>query len=96
MASWTADAVVAASILLAGISFSLATLGAIAWRRLRSPRLGFVALAFVGFAVEGIVLARDAYDARAALVAGEVAHPFLLPGLNLLTVLLLYVAVLKR
>lgn len=96
MAQWMADAAVGAAVLLAGVSLSLAVLGFLAWRRMGAGRLGLVALAFLGFAVEGVILARDAYLQRAAIAADEVAQPLLLPGLNLLIVLCLYVAVLKR
>jgi hypothetical protein len=96
MAAWTADLAVGASILLVGLSLSLAVLGFLAWRRLRAARLGLVALAFLALAVEGAVLANDAYANRAAIAAGDVANPLLLPGLNLLVVVLLYLSVLKR
>ncbi len=96
MAQWTADAAVAASVLLAGISLSLGILGAIAWRRLRAPRLGFVACAFFAFALEGVVLAWNAYDQRTAIADGTVANALVIPGLGLLIVALLYAAVLKR
>ncbi len=96
MASWTADAAVGASVLLVGISLALMILGFVAARRVGTARLGFVATAFGAMAAMGLVLASDAYNDRAAIAAGTVAHPLLLPLLGLLVVLLLYVAVLKR
>lgn len=95
MSVFQANLAVAVAVLLAGLSALLAVVGLLTWRRIRHAKLAWVALAFVLFAAEGVYLARDAYLRRGELADGWDALPWLALG-NLLIVLCLYFAVLKR
>ncbi len=91
-----ANAAVLVGILLCGFSAILAGVGFLTWRRVGHARLGWVTLAFVVFAIEGVALARDAYLRRGDIAThGWDALPMLALG-NLVVVLALYMAVLKR
>lgn len=91
-----ANAAVLVGVLLAGFSALLAVVGCLTWRRVGHSRLGWVTLAFGVFFVEGIALTRDAYLRRGDIASnGWDALPLLALG-NLVVVLALYMAVLKR
>lgn len=91
-----ANAAVAAGILLAGIAFLLFVTGLVAWRRVGHLRLLWVALAFLALCAQGVLLALDAYQRRAAIAAQPPGEALLFPLLGLAAVLCLYLAVLKR
>ena len=96
MASWMADVAVGAAILLAALSLLLAVVGWLSAWRVRSARLGWVALAFTAFAVQGVYLTMLAYERRADVAAGTAGEFPLLAVVNLGIVVCLYFSVLKR
>jgi hypothetical protein len=96
MSAWVPNAAVAVAVLLSGVALLLAAVGLASYRRVRHGRLLWVALAFVGFVAQGLVLARDAYVRRGELAATGMVEPLLVPTLSLAIVLALYIAVLKR
>lgn len=91
-----ANLAVGCAVALAGIALLLAVVGAVAYGRLRTARLLWVALAFLLLAVEGGALAWQAYAQRAAIQAGGSPELLLLSVGNLAVVACLYLAVLKR
>jgi hypothetical protein len=96
MGALAANAAVAAGILLAGIAFLLFATGMVAWRRVGHGRLLWVALAFLALCAQGVVLAVDAFQRRAAIADGPPGQALLFPLLGLAVALCLYLAVLKR
>ncbi len=96
MSALAANAAVLVGVLLAGFSALLTIVGILTWRRVGHPRLAWVSLAFLVFTIEGVALTRDAYLRRGTIAeAGWDALPMLALG-NLVVVLALYMAVLKR
>lgn len=95
MGDLTPNLAVAAGVMLAGVSLLLCVVGLVSWRRVRAGRLAWIALAFAGFTLEGILLALNAYATRAQLADAPLWDALGLPGLNLLIVLCLYAAVLR-
>lgn len=96
MSALAANLTVAGAVLLTGLSLLLAAIGAVSYLRTKSMRLLWVALAFAGFAVQGIYLWMLSYRGRSDVAEGS-AGPFpTLLGLDLAIVVLLYLSVLKR
>lgn len=95
MSALQANLAVAVALLLLGLSLLLAFVGLLTWRRLGHGKLGWVTLAFALFAGQGAYLLRDAYIRRAELAQEWDVLPYLALT-NLLIVLALYLAVLKR
>ncbi len=95
MSAIHANLAVLVAVLLCGLSLLLAGVGVLTWRRVGSPKLGWVAGAFALFAVEGGFLVRDFYVRRLELAQQWDALPWLAVG-NLAIVFALYMAVLKR
>lgn len=91
MSDAMANLAVGSAVLLAGVSLILAVVGFLAYRRVQHGRLAWIALAFLGFTFQGVYLAWTAYQER-----GEIDSFPVLPVLNLLIVVALYLAVLKR
>lgn len=96
MSELSANLAVGAGILLAGVAVILMLLGLISYSRLRHARLLWVAVAFLGFALEGAYLAWMAYDRRLDVAAGTAGEFPILAFGNLAIVIALYLAVLKR
>lgn len=96
MSVWIPNVAVGAAVLLAGVSLLLAVVGFLSFLRVRHARLLWIALAFVGFLVQGLLMAWNAYLARAELAGTGGVQSLALPIVDLVTVLLLYVAVMKR
>ncbi|MEA3136474.1 MAG: hypothetical protein QOJ26_1278 [Thermoplasmata archaeon] len=93
--SWIANLAVGAAVLLCGVSTLLFVVGLVSYLRLRHGRLLWVGFAFLLLAVQGIYLAKLAYDDRAAIAGGDMG----LTGLAVIglgVVLALYLAVMKR
>ncbi len=95
MSALHANLAVLVAVLLCGLSLLLAGIGVLTWRRVGSPKLAWVAAAFAVFALEGGFLVRDFYQRRLELSQQWDALPWLALG-NLVIVLALYMAVLKR
>lgn len=95
MSDVTANAAVAAAIILSGISLLLLAIGVISYTRLRHGRLLWICIAFFVMAVQGAVLTYLSYSDRGAIASGDLALPGL-TAVNLGIVLALYFAVLKR
>lgn len=96
MSEWMANVAVGAAILLAGLGLLLSLVAGLSFKRLGSARLLWVALAFLGLAVQGVYLAVLAYTRRADVAAGTAGEFPILAVANLVVVFLLYLAVLKR
>lgn len=96
MSEWMANVAVGASVLLAGLGLLLAAVAWISFARLRSGRLAWVGLAFLGLAGQGIYLTLLSYERRADVAAGTAGEFPILAVTNLAIVLALYFAVLKR
>jgi xanthine/uracil permease len=93
--SWIANLAVGAAVLLCGVSTLLFVVGLVSYMRLRHGRLLWVGFAFLLLAVQGIYLAKLAFDERAEIAGGDSG----LTGLAVLglgVVLALYLAVMKR
>lgn len=95
MSALLANLAVAVALLLLGLSLLLAAVGLMTWRRVGHGKLGWVTLAFALFAAQGAYLTRDAYQRRGDLAQGWDVLPYF-ASVNLLIVLALYLAVLKR
>jgi hypothetical protein len=95
MSALHANVAVLVSIMLLGLSTLLAGVGFLTWRRVGHPKLGWVAFAFVMFALQGLYFVQDTYARRGELAQGWDAVPGL-ALVNLLIVVALYMAVLKR
>lgn len=91
-----ANVAVGAAVLLAGVSLLLAVVGVVSYLRIGHKRLLWVAAAFVGFLVQGVLLASVLYRDRGAVAAGQADVLPWLAVLNLGIVAALYLAVLKR
>ena len=95
MSDVLANLAVAAGVGYAGVALLLCIVGTASYVRLRSARLLWVSIALGVMAVQGAVLARQAYADRAAIAAGEAGFPFAtLLGLGAAAAM--YLAVLKR
>jgi hypothetical protein len=97
MSDLIANLAVAAAVLLTGVSLTLAVLGWLAARRIKHPRLYWVALAFLAFAGKGGYLVLLAYRERAAIAAAGMGE--LIPLVTLIDlgiVLALYFAAWTR
>jgi xanthine/uracil permease len=93
--SWIANLAVGSAILLCGVSTLLFVVGLISYMRLRHGRLLWVGFAFLLLALQGIFLAKLAYDGRADIAGGDTGLASLsVIGLGI--VLALYLAVIKR
>lgn len=93
--SWIANLAVGAAVLLCGVSTLLFVVGLVSYTRLRHGRLLWVGFAFLLLAIQGVYLAKLAYDDRAEIAGGDSG----LAGLAVLglgVVLALYLAVMKR
>ncbi len=90
-----ANAAILVAILLCGLSGLLAVVGYISWRRVGHNKLAWVAFAFTLFSLQGAYLIRDFYLRRGEIAGGWDALPSV-ALVNLLIVIALYMAVLKR
>lgn len=93
--SWIANLAVGAAVLLCGVSTLLFVIGLISYTRLRHGRLLWVGFAFLLLAIQGVYLAKLAYDDRADIAGGDSGLASL-SVLGLGVVLALYLAVMKR
>jgi hypothetical protein len=91
-----ANLAVGAAVVLGGPAPALAVVGLLSAKRLRSGRLAWVGLAFLAFAAQGAALAWAAYERRGDIASGGSSDLLLLSVWNLVIVVLLYFAVLKR
>lgn len=90
MSALTANVAVAVGILVAAIGLLLAFIAFLAFRRLGHWRMVWLAVAFLGFTAQGVLLLLEAWQDRA-----DAGWPVMgLVSLGILTAL--YVAVLKR
>lgn len=93
--SWIANLAVGAAVLLSGVATLLFVIGLVSYMRLRHGRLLWVGFAFLLLALQGIFLAKLAYDDRADIAGGDLGLTSLsVIGLGI--VLALYLAVMKR
>ncbi|HUR25587.1 MAG TPA: hypothetical protein VM327_06200 [Candidatus Thermoplasmatota archaeon] len=93
--SWIANLAVGAAVLLCGVSTLLFVVGLLSYMRLRHGRLLWVGFAFLLLALQGVYLAKLAYDDRAEIAGGDSGLASL-AVLGLGVVLALYLAVMKR
>ena len=93
--SWIANLAVGAAVLLCGVSTLLFVVGLLSYMRLRHGRLLWVGFAFLLLAIQGVVLARLAFEDRTEIAGGDSGLTSL-SVLGLGVVLALYLAVMKR
>ena len=93
--SWIANLAVGAAVLLCGVSTLLFVVGLLSYMRLRHGRLLWVGFAFLLLAVQGVFLAKLAFEDRTGIAGGDSGLTSL-SVLGLGVVLALYLAVMKR
>jgi hypothetical protein len=96
MSATTANVAMAGAVILTGLAFLLAVVGAFSYSRTKAPRLVWVTLAFLGFVAQGFYLAMIAYRDRGDIAAGQGGPVPTIIALDLAIVAFLYLAVLKR
>lgn len=93
--SWIANLAVGAAVLLCGVSTLLFVVGLLSYMRLRHGRLLWVGFAFLLLAIQGVFLAKLAFEDRTEIAGGDSGLTSL-SVLGLGVVLALYLAVMKR
>ncbi len=98
MSELLANVAMGAAVLLTGVAALLFVVGIISWRRVRHPRLFWVAGAFGILVLQGLFFMRHAYDAR-GLIAEEGLQATPVVGATILSLgvaAALYLAALRR
>jgi hypothetical protein len=96
MSPATANLTVAGAVLLTGLSLLLLLVGLVSYTRTKSARLGWVSLAFAAFTVQGFYLSIRSYRDRAEIAEGSAGPYPVLIFLDVLIVVFLYLAAVKR